>query len=90
MVVGRWRPGELNLELCSGANDCTLVAFGNTEAAYAAPLFRCRREDAVAPRSHVTPKRLDDARAILRLVYDQFTDGFATVDLRAARTMLGI
>ena len=33
------------------------------------------------------PKRVE-ARQVLRAVYDQFTEGFDTADLREARTLL--
>ncbi|WP_158932368.1 winged helix-turn-helix domain-containing protein [Acidisphaera sp. S103] len=39
-------------------------------------------------RFRVTQRREDEARVILLPVYERFTEGFATADLRAARTML--
>jgi predicted ATPase/DNA-binding winged helix-turn-helix (wHTH) protein len=39
-------------------------------------------------RFRVTQDRRDDARQILAPVYDRFTEGFETADLRAARAML--
>ncbi len=39
-------------------------------------------------RLRVRQGRLHEARAPLASVYDRFTEGFATADLRAARTML--
>jgi len=39
-------------------------------------------------RLHVTQRRHDEARQILTPVYDRFTEGYGTADLRAARGML--
>jgi hypothetical protein len=39
-------------------------------------------------RLRVTEGRHNDAKAILALIYDQFTEGFETADLRAARDIL--
>jgi len=38
----------------------------------------------------MTQGRLDDARQGLVRVYDRFTEGFETSDLRAARKMLDL
>ena len=39
-------------------------------------------------RLRVSQGRADEARAALAAVYDRFTEGFATADLQAARTLL--
>jgi predicted ATPase len=39
-------------------------------------------------RLHVTQNRFEDARKILRPVYDGFVEGFDTADLRAAKSLL--
>ena len=39
-------------------------------------------------RLRVSQGRHDEARALLASVYDRFTEGYATADMRAARTML--
>ena len=39
-------------------------------------------------RLRVTQGRRNHARLVLAPVYDRFTEGFATTDLRAARAML--
>jgi len=39
-------------------------------------------------RLRVSQDRSHEARALLASVYDRFTEGFATADLQAARTML--
>jgi predicted ATPase len=39
-------------------------------------------------RLRVSQGRCHEARALLQSVYDRFTEGFATADLQAARTML--
>jgi predicted ATPase len=39
-------------------------------------------------RLRVSQGRRHEARALLASVYDRFTEGFATVDMRAARTLL--
>jgi predicted ATPase/DNA-binding winged helix-turn-helix (wHTH) protein len=41
-------------------------------------------------RLRVRQNRPDDARAVLAPVYDRFTEGFETADLRAARGMLAL
>jgi hypothetical protein len=37
----------------------------------------------------VSQGRRHEARALLASVYDRFTEGFATADMQAARTVLG-
>jgi len=39
-------------------------------------------------RSHVRQNRLDEARSVLTPLYDRFTEGFDSCDLRAARSLL--
>jgi predicted ATPase len=39
-------------------------------------------------RLRVSQARHHEARALLQSVYQRFTDGFATADLKAARTVL--
>jgi predicted ATPase len=40
-------------------------------------------------RLRVRQNRQDDARRVLMPVYEQFTEGFETADLRSAKAMLG-
>ena len=58
-------------------------------------LARRREERSLELRAAMSLARLwrghgrhDDARALLRPVYDWFTEGFATADLSAARELL--
>jgi predicted ATPase len=39
-------------------------------------------------RSRVRQNRLDEARSVLTSVYDRFTEGFGSCDLRAAKSLL--
>ncbi len=51
-------------------------------------LFWELRIAAQLARLRVTQGRHHEARALLAPVYDRFTDGFTTADLRAARGIL--
>jgi predicted ATPase/DNA-binding winged helix-turn-helix (wHTH) protein len=69
----------------------------DAEDSFSAALCLARRQGALAlelraalslARLRVTQGRHDEARRILGPVYDRFTEGFGTADLRAARGML--
>jgi predicted ATPase/DNA-binding winged helix-turn-helix (wHTH) protein len=70
---------------------------GSAEQSFSAALCLARRQGALAlelraalslARLRVTQGRHDAARGILTPIYDRFTEGFGTADLRAARGML--
>jgi predicted ATPase/DNA-binding winged helix-turn-helix (wHTH) protein len=67
------------------------------EQSFSAALSLARRQGALAlelraalslARLRVREGRHDQARRVLRAIYDRFTEGFATADLRTARGML--
>jgi predicted ATPase len=83
--------GELLLRPPIGQSGC------DAEQSFLAALSMARRQGALAlelraafslARLRVTQGRHDEARRILTPVYDRFTEGFGTADLRAARSML--
>ncbi len=83
--------GELLLrqdgdQYCAAAEDCFDQA---TEMAreQGALLWELRVALSRA-RLRMTQRRQDEARRLLAPVYDRFTEGFGTADLRAARAML--
>jgi predicted ATPase len=83
--------GELLLRHATGESG------SGAEHRFLAALGLARRQGALAlelraalslARLRVTEGRRDEARRILMPIYDRFTEGFGTVDLRAARGML--
>jgi predicted ATPase/DNA-binding winged helix-turn-helix (wHTH) protein len=83
--------GELILR--SGGSDAAAIAEGE----YLSALACARRQGALAWELRGTMSlarlmrnqgRLDDARQLLASVYRQFTEGFATLDLRTAKALL--
>lgn len=69
----------------------------DAEQSFSAALGLARRQGALAlelraalslARLRVTQGRQDEARRLLAPIYDRFTEGFGTADLRAARDML--
>jgi hypothetical protein len=83
--------GELLLQdatgrLVSAAEDCFRAALD--VARKQGPLFWELRGALSLARLRVTEGRHNDAKAILAPIYDQFTEGFETADLRAARDIL--
>jgi tetratricopeptide (TPR) repeat protein len=82
--------GEMLLRQGSGqsmlAEDCFDEA-GETAREQGALFWELRVALSLA-RLRVTQNRQNDARQILAPVYDRFTEGFTTADLRAARAIL--
>ena len=58
------------------------------EQSFSAALCLARRAALSVARLRVTQGRHDEARRILTPIYNRFTEGFGTADLRAARGML--
>ena len=83
--------GELLLQDATGrpvsaAEDCFRAALD--VARQQGALFWELRGALSLARLRVTEGRHNDAKAILAPIYDQFTEGFETADLRAARDIL--
>jgi predicted ATPase len=83
--------GELQLQesgdrVNSAAEDCLLSAIYLAQEQGA--LFWELRAALSLARLKVGQDRHDDARRILAPVYDRFTEGFATAELRAAKALL--
>jgi predicted ATPase len=83
--------GELLLRQADGQLD------SDAEQSFSAALGLARQQGALAlelraalslARLRVTQGRQDEARGIVAAIYDRFTEGFGTADLRAARAML--
>ena len=83
--------GELLLRQAIGQSG------SSAEQSFAAALCLARRQGALAlelraalslARLRVTQGRHDEAKRILMRVYNRFTEGFGTADLRAARGLL--
>ena len=83
--------GELLLRQAIGQSG------SSAEQSFSAALCLARRQGALAlelrtalslARLRVSQARHDEARRILTPIYDRFTEGFETPDLRAARDML--
>jgi len=86
-----WRiKGEILLSASasnvSAADGCFLQAI--EEAGRQGALSWELRAATSLARSHVRQNRLDEARSLLTRVYDRFTEGFGSCDLRAARSLL--
>jgi len=86
-----WRiKGEILLSASasnvSAADGCFLQAI--EEASRQGALSWELRAATSLARSHVQQNRLDEARSLLTRVYDRFTEGFGSCDLRAARSLL--
>jgi predicted ATPase/DNA-binding winged helix-turn-helix (wHTH) protein len=78
--------GQAADQSTSAAEDCFKQA-GEMARQQGALFWELRIALSIA-RLRVTQSREDEARGILLAVYEQFTEGFATKDLRAARAML--
>ena len=83
--------GELLLQDATGrpvsaTEDCVRAALDVAREQGA--LFWELRGALSLARLRVTEARHNDAKAILAPIYDQFTEGFETADLRAARDIL--
>jgi len=83
--------GELSLRRAIGQSGSA------AEQCFSAALCLARRQGSLAlqlraalslARLRVTQNRHEEARQILTPIYDRFTEGFRTADLRAARGML--
>jgi predicted ATPase/DNA-binding winged helix-turn-helix (wHTH) protein len=72
----------------SAAEDCFRTALDMARQQGA--LFWELRAALSLARLWVTEGRYNDAKAILAPIYDQFTEGFETADLRAARDVLNL
>ena len=80
--------GELSLrDSISDAEDCfkQSIELANEQGAMSWYL----RSAISLANLRIDQDRHDDARQVLTPIYDQFTEGFATADLRAAKAILG-
>lgn len=85
-IKGEVLLGQAAKQSASAAEDCFNQA-GEMARAQGALSWELRIALSAA-RLRVSQGRHKEARALLAPVYDQFTEGFATADLRAVRTML--
>jgi predicted ATPase/DNA-binding winged helix-turn-helix (wHTH) protein len=85
-IKGEVLLGQAADQSTSAAEDCFKQA-GEMARQQGALFWELRIALSLA-RLRVTQSREDEARGILLAVYEQFTEGFATKDLRAARAML--